>query len=114
MSYLPYVCAVWLFVIGIYGVATSRNLVHLVQCLSIAQSSSYLLLLTIGFRHGGTAPIFSGIPHSARAVDPIVQALTLTDIVVSITVSALLLAIAMQFYKRTGSLDPAATRELRG
>lgn len=114
MSYLPYAASVWLFVAGMYGVATSRNLVHLVQCLAVAQSSSYLLLLAVGYRSGGTAPIFAGIPQHRRAVDPIVQALTLTDVVVSVTVSALLLAIAVQVFKRQGSLDPADNARLRG
>lgn len=114
MSYLPYLAAVWLLAAGLYGVATSRNFVHLAQCLAVAQSSSYLLLLAIGYRDRAVAPIFADIPPGTRAVDPIVQALTLTDVVVSVTVSALLLAIAVQIFKRHGSLDPAECRELRG
>ena len=39
-------------------------------------------------------------------VDPVVQALTLTDIVVSATVTALLLALVIQVAKRTGTVDP--------
>jgi multicomponent Na+:H+ antiporter subunit C len=39
-------------------------------------------------------------------VDPVVQALVLTDIVVGATVSALLLAIALQLHKRRNTLDP--------
>ena len=42
---LAYLVAVWLFVVGIYGVITSRHLVHLVTCLSVAQASTYVLLL---------------------------------------------------------------------
>ena len=53
-----------------------------------------MLLLAIGYRRRGTAPIFSDIPQTRRAVDPVVQALTLTDIVVAVTVSALLVALA--------------------
>lgn len=114
MSYLPYVVAVWLLLVGLYGVVTSRHLIHLIQCLAIAQSSSYVLLLAVGYRRAGTAPIFLGIPRSRRTVDPIVQALTLTDVVVSVTVTALLLAIALQIHRRSGSLDPDCTRQLRG
>lgn len=112
--FLPYLAAVWLLAVGLYGVATSRNFVHLTQCLAVAQSSSYLLLLGIGYREGGTAPIFADAPVGTPAVDPIVQALTLTDVVVSVTVSALLLAIAVQIVKRHGSLDPTEIREMRG
>ena len=51
------------------------------------------------------APVFADIPLGTRAVDPVVQALTLTDVVVGTTVTALLLAIA-----RAG---PQALRDAR-
>jgi multicomponent Na+:H+ antiporter subunit C len=106
VSYLPYLVAAWLFLVGLYGIVTSRNLVHAVTCLSVVQSSTYILLLAVGFRRGGTAPIFLDVPVGTRAVDPVVGALTLTDIVVGGTVSALLLALAVQIYKHHGTLDP--------
>jgi multicomponent Na+:H+ antiporter subunit C len=43
-----------------------------------------------------------------------VQALTLTDVVVEATVSALLLALALQAEKRFGTVDPEDIRALRG
>src|SRR5579875_3309033 len=99
MSFFPYLVAIWLFLIGLYGVVTSRNLIHLAVCLAIVQSSTYLLLLAIGFRTGGAAPVFADIPLGTRAVDPVVQALTLTDVVVEATVTALLLVFALQAQK---------------
>ena len=114
MSLLPYLLAVWLFLVGLYGVVTSRNLIHLVVSLSVAQSSTYVLLLTIGYRRGGTAPIFADVPKGTRAVDPVVQALTLTDIVVGVTVSALLLALAVEVQKHRDTLDPNELHALRG
>jgi multicomponent Na+:H+ antiporter subunit C len=114
LSVLAYLVAVWLLLAGIYGVVTSRHLVHLVTCLSVAQASTYVLLLAIGYRSGAQAPIFGDIPQSTPVVDPVVQALTLTDVVVSATVSALLLAIAVQAHKRFGSVDPDELNALRG
>jgi multicomponent Na+:H+ antiporter subunit C len=108
------VVAAWLLLIGLYGVVTSRNLVHLVVCLSVSQASTYVLLLAVGFRDGGKAPIFADIPAGTPVVDPVVQALTLTDIVVQATVSALLLALAIQAHKRFGTVDPNRIGELRG
>jgi multicomponent Na+:H+ antiporter subunit C len=113
VSIAPYVVAVWVFLIGIYGVVTSRHLIHLVICLSVAQSSTYLLLLGIGFRRDFVAPVFADIPVGTPAVDPVVQALTLTDVVVGATVTALLLAIAVQVFKRFGTLDPDELDPLR-
>lgn len=48
MTYAFYILAAWLFVIGLYGVITSSNLIHMVICLSITQSSTYVLLIAIG------------------------------------------------------------------
>ena len=114
MSYLPYALAVWLLVVGLYGVVTSRHLVHLVVCLTVCQSSTYVLLLAIGYRKHGTAPIFKGIPLGRTATDPVVQALTLTDVVVSVTVLALLLALAIQVHQRERTLDPEEIPAVRG
>lgn len=114
MSHLSYAVAAWLFIIGLYGVITSRNLVHLCICMSVIQSSSYVLLLTIGDRTGRPAPVYADIPAGTPAVDPVVQALMLTDIVVEVTVIALLLALAVQVHKRHGTLDPDRLRKLRG
>jgi multicomponent Na+:H+ antiporter subunit C len=95
-------------------VVTSRNLIHLVICVSVIQASTYVLLLGIGYRSGGAAPIFAGIGTRALTVDPVVQALTLTDVVVEATVVALLLALAVQAERRFGTLDPDEFGALRG
>jgi multicomponent Na+:H+ antiporter subunit C len=114
MSFLPYAVAGWLFFAGLYGVVTSRNYIHLAVCLTVMQSSTYVLLLAIGYRTSAGAPIFKGISHKAKAVDPVVQALTLTDIVVSVVVVALLLALAIDIFDRSGTVDPDRVRELSG
>ena len=114
MSVLPFIVAAWLFLVGLYGIVTSRNLIHLITCLSVSQSSTYVLLLGIGYRTGGTAPIFIDLPSDTKAVDPVVQSLALTDIVVGVTVTALLLALAVQAHKRPGTLDPAGLKALKG
>ena len=113
MSIAPYIVAVWVLLVGLYGVITSRHLIHLVICLSVAQSSTYVILLAIGFRKGFAAPVFVDVPPGTPAVDPVVQALTLTDVVVGGTVTALLLAIAVQVFKRFDTLDPDELDPLR-
>ncbi len=110
MSFLPYAVAVWLLLVGLYGIVSSRNLVHLILCLGVVQASTYVLLLAIGYRTGGAAPIFADIAVGTPTVDPVVQALTLTDVVVEATVSALLLALALQAEKRFGTVDPEDIR----
>jgi multicomponent Na+:H+ antiporter subunit C len=106
LSVYPYVVAAWLLAAGMYGVITSRDYVHLILCLTVVQASTYVLLLAVGYLRGGKAPIFAEIPTKTRVVDPIVQALTLTDVVVEATVVALLLALVVQVHKRYGTTDP--------
>jgi multicomponent Na+:H+ antiporter subunit C len=106
VSVYPYLVAVWLFVCGLYGVITSRNYIHAVVSIVVMQSSTDVLLLAVGYVHGARAPIFSEIPSNSVVVDPVVQALTLTDVVVEATVVALLLALIVQAHKRYDTLDP--------
>lgn len=111
---LPYAVACWVLLAGLYGLVTSRNLIHAVGCLSVAQSSTYVLLLAVGYRSGGTAPVFADLPVGAPVVDPVVQPLVLTDIVVGATVTALLLALVIQTRKRHGTVDPERLTGLKG
>ena len=114
MSFLPYAVAAWLFLIGLYGIGTSRHLVHLIVCLTVVQSSSYVLLLAIGYLAGAEAPVFADIPTGTPVVDPVVQALTLTDVVVEATVSALLFGLALQAQKRFGTVNPDEIGVMKG
>lgn len=111
---LPYFVAAWLFFCGLYGLVTSRHLVHSVICLAILQSSTYMLLLGIGYRVGGAAPIFADIPVGTVTVDPVVQALMLTDVVVEAVVVALLLAMVVKAHEKSGTVSPDELRTLRG
>ncbi|HET9893866.1 MAG TPA: cation:proton antiporter subunit C [Streptosporangiaceae bacterium] len=114
MSYFPYLVVAWVLAAGLYGIVTSRHLVHQIVCLIVVQSSTYVLLLAVGYRHGAVAPYFSDIPVGTPAVDPVVQALALTDVVVEAAITALLLAFAVQAYKRFGTLDPHELVQFRG
>lgn len=114
MTHLAYFVSVWLFLAGLYGVVSSRNLVHLIVSLSVVQSSTYVLLLTIGYRTGAAAPVFADISSHTPTVDPVVQALMLTDVVVEVTVIALLLALAVKAHDRTGTLDPNKLGLMKG
>ncbi|MGH2832748.1 MAG: sodium:proton antiporter [Solirubrobacteraceae bacterium] len=113
MSFLPFAIAAWLFVIGLWGIVTSTNMVRTVLCLTVVQSSTYLVLVGVGYRSSAQAPIVADIPAVTKLVDPTVQVLVLTDIVIEATITALLLALVVQAHKRFGSVDPADLRTLR-
>lgn len=114
MSLLAYGVAAFLLLGGLAGAVVSRDLIRTVVALSVAQSGTYVLLLAVGWRRNGTAPIFADADPGSRVVDPVVQALCLTDVVVGATVLSLLLALAVKVHQTSGSRDPDALTELGG
>jgi multicomponent Na+:H+ antiporter subunit C len=116
VNVLAYGVAAWLLLVGAFGICRSRNLVCSAVCLSVAQAGTYVMLLAVGFQYKAKPPVF-GAPAAKPTLavtDPVVQAMTLTDIVVSATVTALLLALTIQIFKRHGTVDPDELRALRG
>jgi multicomponent Na+:H+ antiporter subunit C len=111
---VPYAVAAWIFWCGLYGIVTSRHLVHTVISLAVLQTSTYVLLLAIGFRWQGVAPVFADVSPGVVTVDPVVQALMLTDVVVEATVVALLLAMVVKVHEKAGTLSPNDLKVMRG
>ncbi|MFA9445308.1 NADH-quinone oxidoreductase subunit K [Egicoccus sp. AB-alg6-2] len=112
---LPVVVAAWLVLVGLYGIVTTRDLLHAVLCTSLVHSGAWLLLVGVGYGAGTTAPVVDDdLAEGAVLADPLVQALTVTDIVVGVAVSALLLACVVRVQRRFGSLDPSELDVLRG
>jgi multicomponent Na+:H+ antiporter subunit C len=117
MFALNFVAAVLLFLIGLYGVVTARNLIRILLNLGIMESATYLMLVAVGYREGATAPIFyeaTVVPGETPVVDPIMQALALTSIVIGVVTLALALAMIIHLARRFGTLDARQLRHLRG
>jgi multicomponent Na+:H+ antiporter subunit C len=115
VKYYAFFVAAWLLLVGCFGIVRSRNLIQAVASLSVSQSGTYVLLLSVGFQWKAVAPVFGNtLPPTTPVVDPVVQAMTLTDIVVGATVTALLLALAVQINKRHGTVDPDELGSLEG
>jgi multicomponent Na+:H+ antiporter subunit C len=112
-----YVGAILLFLIGLYGATTRRNLLRILLSLGLMESATYLLLITLGYRRGATAPIFYEpgiVPGQTPAVDPIMQALTLTSIVIGVVTLAMALSLIIQLARHYRTLDVRRIRSLRG
>jgi multicomponent Na+:H+ antiporter subunit C len=115
VDHVPFLVSAWLFMWGLYGIVTSRHLVHLTICVALLQTSTYVLLVGVSYRTGGVAPILLPTTHPHESVvDPVVHALMLTDIVVEATVMALILAMAVQIHEKLGTADPGRLRVMRG
>jgi multicomponent Na+:H+ antiporter subunit C len=117
MFWTNYVGAILLFLIGLYGVTARRNLLRMLLSLGLMESATYVLLITLGYRRGATAPIFyeaNIVPGQTAAVDPIMQALTLTSIVIGVVTLAMALSLIILLARHYRTLDIRRIRALRG
>ena len=116
MILMNYIVAFFLLGLGLYTIVTKYNLVKTVIGLSIMDYGVNLLIVSIGFNPGGTAPIFTftELTPSSFFVDPIPQALTLTSIVIGACVTAMSLALVIKIHEQYGTMDTREVRRLRG
>ena len=113
---ITYILCFLLFVIGLYGILRKRNIIKIIIGIVICEYSVNLFFILFGYRQGGRAPIFSegqNIPV-ATMVDPLVQALVLTAIVIGLATTALLVAIALRIYEKYQTFDITKIRDLKG
>ncbi|MCK4270143.1 MAG: cation:proton antiporter subunit C [Methanogenium sp.] len=109
---LPFIAAGLLIIIGIAAMVLKRNLIKMIMGLSLVEAGVNLFLVATGYIDGGIAPIFTNAP-SDKMVMPTVQAMTLTNIVIGIATTALLLSFIMVIYKKYGSADVNDVRRLK-
>lgn len=111
---LPYVAVVIFIGLGIYTLMFKKNLIKIAIGIVLIQNGVNLFLITLGYRKGAVAPIYTYAPSGQIMVLPTPQALTLTSIVIGIATTALILSIAMMIYKHYGTLDTDQVRRLKG
>lgn len=104
-----------LFLVGLYGVFTRKNIIKIIISLSVMEYSLNLFFILVGYVKGGQVPIigapFTEIPV---VVDPLPQAIILTSIVIMLATTAMLLAIAIRIYKKYKTFDVSKINSLKG
>lgn len=103
-----------LFLVGLYGVVTRRNLIKIAISLSIMEFSSFLFFALIGYVDGGVAPIVDPADPVKTYVDPLPQALVLTAIVIGLATTAMLMAVIIRIYGKYKTFDIREISNLRG
>ena len=103
-----------LFLVGLYGLATRRNLVKIIISKSITEFSIFLMLVLIGYIDQGVAPIVTPGSADQVYVDPLPQAIVLTAIVIGLATTAMLMAIAIRLYRKYKTFDIREIKHLRG
>lgn len=97
-----------LFVIGLLTLLLHNNLIKKIVGLGIMDSSIYLMLTSTGFVYGKIDPIVEDVTEPVSSLiygNPVPTGLVLTGIVVSVSVTAFLLALTVRLYKIYGTLD---------
>ena len=98
--------AVILFAVGFATLLLHRNLFKKILGLNIMDTASCLLLTSMGYIQGRTAPIIvDGVTDVQRYGNPLPAGLVLTGNVVSVSVTAVMLALTVKLYQRYHTLD---------
>ena len=108
-----FLCLV-LFCVGLYCVLRKRNLIKIIIGLGIIEYAVNLFFVLAGYRMHGRAPILAKGQEILNMVDPLVQALVLTAIVIGLATTALIVSIAIRIYVKYGTFDITKIRKLRG
>jgi multicomponent Na+:H+ antiporter subunit C len=126
----------------VFGIATfmilRKDLIRVAIGVTLLSHATNMLIVSTGAFLGGRAPIITGeeavstggtfiddlaagilapvIPEGTEIayVDPLVQALTLTAIVISLATTAFLLILCYRLYQEQGTTDVSEIRRLKG
>ena len=95
-----------LFGIGFTILLLHRNLVKKIMGMNIMDTATYLFLAVKGYITGRAVPIVvDGVQEVEAYINPVPSGLVLTGIVVSVSTTALMLALTIRLYERYHSLD---------
>ncbi len=115
---MVYALCLVLIAIGLYGAMVKKNVVKIVISLAIVGYGINMLLVLVGYRSGGCAPILqqgmTAATLAAQAVDPLPQALVMSAIMINLGMLILLVAICIRLYERYGTFDVTEMRRLKG
>jgi len=116
MIVFNYVASFALLAIGFYAIIAQKNLIKISIGLGLIDYGVNLLIVSVGFNDGGTAPIWtvSELTRETFFVDPIPQALTLTSIVIGACTTAMTLSLIIKLKEQYKTLDASEIRRLRG
>lgn len=101
--------------IGFLIVLWRRNLIKILLGVAIAETGLHLFMISMGYVPGGTAPIVNSesminpetleMVEGTALVDPVIQALVLTAIVIGVGVTAVGLAYTIRIHAKYQTLD---------
>ena len=103
-----------LFLVGVYGILTKRDLIKIILSIGIMGYAANLFLILIAYKDGALYPILTEDTPRQAMVDPLPQALVLTSIVIELGITAMLVALAIRLYENYKTFDITKIRRLSG
>ncbi|MEO0280924.1 MAG: sodium:proton antiporter [candidate division WOR-3 bacterium] len=105
-----YIFSFIIFLIGVYGAITNKNLFKILISLSIMETALNIFLVSIGYISGSKSPIlFSGMktisPTNINISDPLPHALVLTAIVIGVGTTAIGVGLAIKLFNHYKTLN---------
>jgi len=102
------IAALILFGIGFTNLLLNRNMMKKIIGFSMMDNAIYLFLASYGYIDGRISPIIADTSAAldvSTYVNPLPAGLVLTGIVVSVSVTAIMLALTVRLYRRYHTLD---------
>ncbi len=108
-----YFASIIIFSIGAHIMLTHSNMIKKIMGMNIMETAVFLLVVSIGYVEGGSAPIVPAGGESVTFVNPLPSALILTGIVVGVSLTAFALSLVIELYKYYGTTDSDEIMEIR-
>lgn len=89
--------------VAMYGICVSDNIIKSIICFNIVQAAIILLFILMAGYSGDDIPIVSDMV--GQMVDPLPQALMITAIVISASITALALMFSVKIFHYYGTLS---------
>jgi len=109
-----YILCLALFSVGLYCVLRKRNLIKIIIGIGIMEYAVNLFFILTGYRAQGRPPIFAAGHVIKNMVDPMPQAIVSTIIVIGLSLTLLLISIAIRIYDKYGTFDITRINKIKG
>ena len=103
-----------LFSIGLFCVLRKRNIIKIIIGIGIMEYATNLFFILAGYVKEGSSPIYTHDHVASRMVDPLPQVVVLTAIVLGLSVTLVLISIAIKLYEKYGTFDITKINKLKG
>lgn len=117
MEYISMITGFLLVLLGLWAVLTQKNIIKIIIGFSIFDTGLHIVLVSIAYLRGGTAPVIDKAVKVTEAiekvVDPVPHALVLTAIVIGLGVTALMLVYALKLYQNKKTLEVQSFNDLK-